>query len=82
MKHPIGATIVVAILCLSVSAQRSFEADQVMKVDEQFRLAKLSRDTGTLRSILAENFMKPTRTETAAISPRPSNSGLHSRSIL
>jgi hypothetical protein len=58
MKHAIGATIVVAILCLSVSAQRSFEADQVMKVDEQFRLAKLNRDTGTLRSILAENFLE------------------------
>lgn len=58
MKHAIGATIAVAILCLSVSAQRSFEVDQVMKVDEQFRLAKLNRDTGTLRSILAENFLE------------------------
>ena len=31
-------------------------AEDVMKVDEQFRLAKLQRDTGTLQRILAENF--------------------------
>jgi hypothetical protein len=44
-----------------------------MKVDEQFRLAKLHRDTGTLAAILAEDFREinqngNTRNKTQTIS--------------
>ena len=56
MKHPILATIAAAMLCLQASGQRSVTDDEVMKVDEQFRLAKLNQDTRALGLILAENF--------------------------
>lgn len=56
MKHAILATLAAAMLCLPANGQRSVTADEVMKVDEQFRLAKLNRDTSALGSILAENF--------------------------
>ena len=56
MKHAIFATLAAATLCLPASGQRSVTDDEVMKVDEQFRQAKLNRDTGALGLILAENF--------------------------
>jgi hypothetical protein len=56
MKHAILATLAAATMCLTANGQRSAAADEVMKVDEQFRMAKLNRDTGTLGLILAENF--------------------------
>jgi hypothetical protein len=34
----------------------NFQDDPVMRVDEEFRLAKLHNDTGTLGRILSENF--------------------------
>jgi hypothetical protein len=58
MKHAMLATLAAAMLCLPASGQRSVTADEVMKVDEQFRLAKLNRDTGALGLILAENFLE------------------------
>ena len=56
MKHAILATLAVSMLCLPINGQRSVTADEVMKVDDLFRLAKLNRDTSALRLILAENF--------------------------
>jgi Domain of unknown function (DUF4440) len=56
VKQTIVATVATVMLCLPASGQRSVTADEVMKIDEQFRLAKLNRDTGALGLILAENF--------------------------
>jgi Domain of unknown function (DUF4440) len=56
MKHATLATLAASMLCLSATGQRSVTADEVMKVDEQFRLAKLNRDTSALGLILAETF--------------------------
>src|SRR5215471_6990733 len=56
MKHAILATLAAAMLCLPANGQRSVTADEVLKVDEQFRLAKLNRDTRALGLILAESF--------------------------
>ena len=56
MKHATLATLAAAMLCLPANGQRSVTADDIMKVDEQFRLAKLNRDTNALGLILAENF--------------------------
>ena len=57
-------TIPVALLFLAVSQSRAqhsteYSADQnaVLKVDEAFRRAKLERDTGTLRHIVANNYV-------------------------
>ena len=58
MRQPILATLAVAIVCFPASGQRSATDDEVMKVDEQFRLAKLNQDTRALGSILAENFLE------------------------
>lgn len=58
MKHAILAAIAAVMLCLQASGQRSVTDDEVMKVDEQFRLAKLNRDTRALGLILAENFLE------------------------
>jgi hypothetical protein len=56
MKHAVLSTLAAAMLCLPANGQRSVTADEVMKVDEQFRLAKLNRDTKALGLMLAENF--------------------------
>lgn len=45
-------------------------AGDVMKADEAFRMAKLKRDTQALERLLADGFMRPTRTETLAIGRR------------
>jgi hypothetical protein len=58
MKQAILGTLAATVLCFLASGQRSMTADEVMKVDEQFRLAKLNRDTTALGSILAENFQE------------------------
>jgi hypothetical protein len=58
MKHPILATLSAAMLCLAASGQRPVTEEEVMKVDEQFRLAKLNQDTRALGLILAENFLE------------------------
>jgi hypothetical protein len=57
MRFAILATLAAAILCLLGNAQHPMAAE-VMKVDEQFRLAKLHNDTGALGLILADNFFE------------------------
>jgi hypothetical protein len=44
------------IFCVPVRGQPSADAGQIMNVEEQYRLAKLNRDTRALGLILAENF--------------------------
>jgi hypothetical protein len=56
MRLALLATIASVIFCIPARPQRPADADQVMKIDEQFRLAKLNRDTRTLGLILADNF--------------------------
>ena len=56
MKLALLATLASVIACVAVLGQHSADADQVMQVDEQFRLAKLNRDTRVLGFILADNF--------------------------
>ena len=56
MRLALLATIASAVFCVPASGQRSADADQIMKVDEEFRLDKLNRDTQALGLILAENF--------------------------
>lgn len=56
MRWALLATTASFIFCIPASAQPSPDADQVMKVEEQFRLAKLNRDTQVLGVILADNF--------------------------
>src|ERR1700693_5210888 len=64
MKQTVPRIVVTGVLCFfAVSPSRGQFAtqprsvqDQVMKVDEEFRLAKLKRDTATLTRILADNF--------------------------
>ncbi len=58
MKRTILAALSTALLCLPAIAQRPVAADEVMKVDELYRVAKLNRDTATLSRILAENFLE------------------------
>jgi hypothetical protein len=56
MKHAASATILLAFVCSALAGQSSPPTDEVMKTDEQFRLAKLNRDTAALSRILADNF--------------------------
>jgi hypothetical protein len=56
MRFTTLATIAGALLCVLALGQPSPPTAEVMKIDEQFRLAKLHRDTGALASILAEDF--------------------------
>ena len=57
-----NATLAVAVCLLAVGQSREQSAPDpqisqaVMKVDEEFRLAKLHKDTATLNRILSENF--------------------------
>lgn len=55
MKHAVFAILAGALLGLPAIGQGT-AADEVMKADEQFRVAKLHRDTGALAAVLAENF--------------------------
>jgi hypothetical protein len=56
MRLALLATMASVILCVPASGQPTADADQIMKVEEQFRLAKLNRDTRALGLILAEKF--------------------------
>jgi hypothetical protein len=56
MKHAASATILLAFVCSALAGQNSPPTDEVMKADEQFRGAKLNRDTAALGRILADNF--------------------------
>jgi hypothetical protein len=56
MKKAIFGAMVLAALRLGADEPRSAATDEIMKVDEQFRVAKLNKDTAALGSILADNF--------------------------
>ncbi|HWQ55992.1 MAG TPA: nuclear transport factor 2 family protein [Bryobacteraceae bacterium] len=56
MRLIAAITIALWLLVTPLSAQLSSEQDAVMRVDEEFRLAKLHNDTATLSRILAENY--------------------------
>src|SRR6202030_3325168 len=64
MRQGLPSAVATGVLCfLAVSqsrgqlttAPRNLQ-EQVMRVDEDYRLAKLKRDTTTLNRILADNF--------------------------
>jgi hypothetical protein len=56
MRLALFAATALLIFGVPASGQPSPDAAQVMKVEEQFRLAKLNHDTSALTTILAENF--------------------------
>jgi hypothetical protein len=56
MKFTTLAAFAGALLCVLAIGQPPPPVDDVMRVEEQFRLAKLHRDTGALAAILAEDF--------------------------
>jgi hypothetical protein len=56
MRLALLATMASVISCVPASGRPTADADQIMKVEEQFRLAKLNRDTRALDLILAEKF--------------------------
>jgi hypothetical protein len=59
MKPFVASVIFSTGLCLSVGAQQSplsFDETSVMKVDEEYRIAKLKNDTAALSNILSQAF--------------------------
>jgi hypothetical protein len=56
MKDAVFAAIVLASVCFAAGGQRSAIADEVMKIDDEFRVSKLKKDTAALGRIPADNF--------------------------
>src|SRR5438874_909347 len=51
-------TLTAALACLSLSqAQPKSDREQILLVEEQFRVAKLKNDTATLDRIVADDFL-------------------------
>jgi hypothetical protein len=56
MRYALFAIVTVGVICFVAVAQQLAASDEVMKIDEQFRVAKLNKDTSTLDRILADAF--------------------------